>query len=180
MNILKISGKKWIVVSVLIMLLAFVGIGTAISYIMTETDPVENLLVPGSVSCEIVETFDGKVKTDVSVKNTGNTQAFIRAAVLVHWQSKTDTTEILARGPVEGVDYEIVYGDSGWTRELDGFWYYTKAVDPEESTSVLVKSVSQISESPEGYSLSVEIIASAIQSNPVSVVENEWGIKIDN
>ena len=176
MEILKKAKNKWVIISVCVLILAFVGTEAALSYLSDETPPVENTLVAGSVACEVQETFDGNVKSDVSVANIGNTSAYVRAALLVNWRSESDTVEILATRPRAGVDYDIVFGSTVWVEGSDGYWYYSEPVLPEKSTECFIERIAPIDEAPEGYSLSVEIIASAIQANPTSVVETEWGV----
>lgn len=179
MNILKKTSGKWIIISVSVMLLVLVGIGTAASLIHTQTEPLENTLTPGAVACEIQETFENNVKSDVAVKNTGNTTAYIRVAVVTSWQSESSNVEILSRAPQRDVDYEIVFGDPAWVWGEDGYWYYTEPVYPDDITPVFAEKITPLGEAPEGYSLSVEILAGAIQSMPASVVETEWGITVN-
>ena len=179
LNISNKTWNKWIFISLLLVLLLAVGTGTVLSYIMDEATPVENILKAGEVKCEVQETFDGNVKTDVSVKNIGNTEAYIRAAIILNWVSETDTTEILARQPKVGVDCEIIYGEESWFQGDDGYWYHSLPVLPEESTAVLIEKATLTSEAPEGYTLSLEIVASAIQSTPANVVKTEWQVALD-
>ena len=56
-----------------------------LAFLLSRTDPVVNSFQPSKVTCEINETFENGVKTDVSVKNTGNTTAYIRASIVVSW-----------------------------------------------------------------------------------------------
>lgn len=169
-----------IILSVFLGILFAIGTGTALSYIYKKTPTVENHLVPGIVACEVEFVLDGNAKKDVSVKNTGNTSEYIRAYIIVNWQSDTDTYEILSRPPKQSVDYEIVFGDALWKEGTDGFWYYTESIEPEENTATFIESITPIGTAPEGYSLSVEIIASAIQANPESVVADEWGVGVNS
>ena len=176
MNSLRKTRIKWIIFFAAVILVIFIGAGAALSYISAESEPVRNDLVAGKVSCEVVEVFDGSVKTDVAVKNTGNTSAYIRCDVIANWQSKTNSEEILARAPVEGVDFEIVAGSSVWVEGQDGYWYHSEPIEPDEMTEIFIEKISPVTEAPEGYELSVEIIASAIQANPASVVETSWNV----
>lgn len=165
-----------IVISLCLVLLVSVGTGAVLSYISYKTPPVENILEAGRVECIVQETFDGSEKTDVTIKNTGNTTAYIRAAVLISWQSESDETEILARVPKEGEDYEITYGDLLWMQGDDGYWYYASPVEPDSATRPLIERVAPLGDAPDGYALSVEILATAIQANPITVVKDEWGV----
>ncbi len=177
MNI-KSNKIKWIVLVTSLILLLSIGTGIALSYLMAEPPPVENVFEPGRVSCVVDQSFDGAVTSNVSVKNTGNTSAYIRAAIVITWQSNTGNSEIYARKPKEGVDFEIAYGDALWIKGVDGFWYYAEPIAPEANTNPLVTSITPLGEAPEGYAFSVEFLATAIQSTPGSVVEDEWGVTL--
>lgn len=64
---------------------------------------------------------------------------------------------------------------TGWEKAADGFWYYTSPVAPKAATDVLIQQCMQLrSAAPAGYTLSVEVIASAIQATPDNVVKDSW------
>lgn len=177
----RINGRtRWLIITVMLVLLLSVGTGVALSYLSDVTEPVENILEAGRVTCSVRETFNGSVKSDVKVKNTGNATAYIRAAVIATWQTVGSSSEIYAITPEEGVDYEIIWGDSSWILGDDGFWYHTLPVAPEEETRVLIYQLTPKGEAPDGYSLSVEIVATAIQANPTDAVANEWGATVNS
>ena len=181
-----INKKTVLITSVALLLL--VAVGTTLAYVFTKTDPVENRFDPSKVSCAVVEVVEkgdssentanvvqtGKSKTNVQIKNTGDTDAYIRAAVVVNWMSE-DGTKVWATKPVEGDDYTINLDlNNGWSPVGD-YYYYGSAVAPcthkdgdEHAgcmTSVLIRSCTSVpGRAPDGYYLSVEIVASAIQS----------------
>jgi hypothetical protein len=187
-----INKKSIIIASVMLLLLATVG--TTLAYIFTETKPVENTFNPSKVSCAVVEKgyepVSGEIqnisdiKSNVQIKNTGDTDAYIRVAVVVNWAS-ADGSCVWAQKPTDD-DYTITYNlSNGWFNGGDGFYYYSKAVSPGESTSVLIDEAKQLLAAPKGtdgtqYYLSIEIVASAIQSTPETVVENHWGVTVEN
>lgn len=189
----KYINKKSIIIAS-VMLLLLVAVGTTLAYIFTETNPVENTFEPSKVSCAVVEnggtpvtgsvTDTGNVKENVQIKNTGDTDAYIRVAVVVNWAS-ADGSCVWAQKPADD-DYTITYNlSNGWFNGGDGFYYYSKAVSPGESTSVLIDEAKQLLAAPKGtdgtqYYLSIEIVASAIQSTPETVVENHWGVTVEN
>ncbi len=189
----KYINKKSIIIAS-VMLLLLVTVGTTLAYIFTETTPVENTFKPSKASCAVVEnggtpvtgsvTDTGNVKENVQIKNTGDTDAYIRVAVVVNWAS-ADGSCVWAQKPADD-DYTITYNlSNGWFNGGDGFYYYSKAVSPGESTSVLIDEAKQLLAAPKGtdgtqYYLSIEIVASAIQSTPETVVENHWGVTVEN
>ena len=70
------------------------------------------------------ETFESGVKSDVTIRNTGNIDAYIRAAVIINFVS--DDGKVLAAAPQEGTDYVIVWSSHGWVKGSDGYWYHKK------------------------------------------------------
>lgn len=166
---------------VLLILAVVLAIGGTLAYIIANTEEVKNKFTPGEVSCEVVEQWEKpyKVKSDVKIKNTGNTAAYIRATYVVTWQKDGGTVN--AKQPVEGTDYTIEFTkDSGWEK-IGDYWYYTSPVAAGGETGVLIASckLAEGAAVPTGYHLSVEIIASAIQSEPKSVVAEKWGVTVD-
>ena len=187
-----INKKSIIIASVMLLLLATVG--TTLAYIFTETKPVENTFNPSKVSCAVVEnkgtpvtgsvTNTGDIKENVQIKNTGDTDAYIRVAVVVNWAS-ADGSCVWAQKPADN-DYEITYNlNCDWFDGGDGFYYYSKTISPEELTTILINEAKQLKSAPQTpdgiqYYLSIEIVASAIQSTPETVVEEQWGVTVEN
>ena len=50
-------------------------VGATISYLVTSTKPVTNTFKYAEVTCEVNESFSNGVKSDVTIKNTGNIDA---------------------------------------------------------------------------------------------------------
>jgi hypothetical protein len=177
-------------------LLLAVAVGTTLAFVFTKTNPVENTFTPSNVACAVVEDINDTEtskevvsgspqnieiakKSNVKIKNTGDTDAYIRVAVVVTW--KNANGNVYAFKPVEGADYEIdwAYDDdnpTAWEKGLDGFYYYTKSVPAvddtttngidETLTGILINSAKQLKAcATNGYYLSIEIVASAIQAN---------------
>lgn len=148
--------------------------GITLAYIFTNTAEVKNEFVPAEVSCEVVETFDGETKSDVTIKNTGKTDSYIRAAIVVTWMSE-DGTQVSATKPIAGTDYSVTFASgTAWEASADGFWYFKNPVAVGATTDVLIESCTCLVTPPEGFYLSVEIVASAIQASPTTVVTTNW------
>lgn len=186
-----INRKSVLITSVALLLL--VAVGTTLAYVFTKTDPLENKFNLSKVSCAVVENGNDSVssgnvpvssKKNVQIKNTGDTDAYIRVAVVVNWMS-TDGTKVWASKPVENTDYTIRYAENtGWEKGSDGYWYYTKPVPPTEGsnlTDILINEAKVLKPAPlDGYYLSIEIVASALQAKPASVVTSQWGVTVAN
>ena len=195
----KLINKKMILIASAV-LLAAVTVSVTLAVVFTKTEPVENVFDPSKVACAVVENGGepisgslvntGNSKDNVQIPNTGNTDAYIRVAVVVNWMSE-DGTRVWARKPVLDTDYTITYNlsDDGWFYGDDGYYYYRKSVShksPDNLTDVLITKAALIDgvTAPEGadgiqYYFSVEIVATAIQSAPSATVESSWGVEVD-
>lgn len=189
--------SKKIILFTSVALLLSVTVGTTVAYLITTSETVENAFIPSRVSCTVIEdggnpvagalVNTGSSKNNVQIKNTGDTDAYIRVAVVVNW-TNAEGTKIWAKKPVEDVDYEITYNlsDNGWVKGSDGFYYYSKVVSPtspNDLTSVLINNAGLKSgvTAPTGtdstkYYLSIEIIASAIQTTADAVTAWSSGV----
>ena len=168
------------IVAAILFLVSVASVG-AYAFLSSTADEITNRFVPAVVTCQVQENFAGGVKSDVAVKNTGNISAYIRVYVTVNWEkTEADNDTYMAETPVENVDYTLRASENGWVRGNDGFWYYTVAVLPEEVTQNVIDSVVLNVTPPEGCKLNVTVLASAIQAEPVSVVEEQWNVRIEN
>ena len=160
-----------------IVLIATVTAGGSLAYIFTKTDDVTNTFTPTEVTCFINETMENNVKKNVSVTNTGDTDAYIRVAIVATWQNGNG--QVAAQAAIENNDYEIDLNtgdvDDKWKKSGD-YWYYTVPVASGGVTDVLINSCRPVVAGPDGYTLHVEIIADAIQASPVDAVIEAWGV----
>lgn len=147
--------------------------GGTLAYLVANTDAVTNTFTPANTGIEIPEEFDGQVKNNVKVKNTGDIDVYVRAMIVVTWQKNG---EVYATAPVAGTDYTISIGsNTGWTKGADGYYYYTSALKPNVSTGNLIDTCQPVAgKAPEGYTLVVDVLAQAIQAEPDSVVTDVW------
>ena len=162
-----------------ILMLIGVAAGSTVAYLIDKTSNVQNTFEYGKVSCDIGETFNGTTKENVYVTNTGNVNAYIRATYVINWVDN-DGNIVASDLKAEGYDYELALNpDNRWLVGTDGYFYYPTPVEPGKMTAgsllnCTVKYPPDL-ESPE-YTLSVEILATAVQSEPASAVYNAWGV----
>ncbi|MGM9640420.1 MAG: hypothetical protein ACI3V3_03555 [Faecousia sp.] len=160
-----------LLVSVVALILGIVG-GT-VAYLVTNSGQVKNTFQPSRVACAVDETFANNVKSDVKIQNTGDTTAYIRAAVVVTWQDENGNVSAI---PVKASDYNINWTKENWVED-GGYYYYKAPVTPGESTKVLFTDCKPLVPAPvEGYTLCVEILADAVQSSPAQAVIDAWGV----
>lgn len=171
-------GKTLAVLLSVVLVIAMAA-GVTIAFLADSTNGVENTFTPSQVTVEVNETFDGKIKSDVSIKNTGNTTAYIRAAVVVTWQNANGV--VYGIEPVEDADYKLSLAGSGWFKGADGYYYHSVPVAAGANTGILIDEITAVHNNAPatGYFLSVEIIASGIQSVPASVVTDSWKVSLD-
>ena len=169
----RIRMNKLAILFIAVVMLIGAVVGSTVAFLVTETAPVENKFTYASISTGIVETFDGTTKSDVQVINNGDINAYVRATYVVNWLHKDGT---VAASVPEGYSYSLTENpDNTWTKGKDGYFYYLSPVAPGKSTagSLLTCTVTY-PENPE-YTLSVEILATAVQSTPANAVADAWG-----
>ena len=167
-------------------------VGSTAAWLVSKPAAVENDFVPGKVACKVLEDF-GKgsgtyVKSNVRVKNTGNTDAYIRVLLVFTW--KDDKGNIFSNKPQNDKDYQINMDNMNLTdwimQESDAgvYFYYKKPVKPGEETGKLIESLRQTAgvTGPENgkYKLSVDILADAVQADPPEAVADSWGVAVEN
>lgn len=161
---------KYALLLVCLHLAVIIAVTGTIAYLFTSTDPVTNTFKPVAPGTEIEETLENNVKKDVTVKNTGEVDSYIRARVIITWQNEKG--EVYPEMPASDY-YTISYG-SGWSLGADGYYYYTKSVSVNGSTTALIERVTPVKSCKDDtYTLHVEILSQAIQSTPVEAV-NAW------
>lgn len=169
------------IVAVSAILLGSVASIGVFAYLSSTGDELVNEFIPAVVTCQVQRQTENNAERNITVKNTGNINAYIRAYVTVNWEAvDTDTDSYLGKTPVDNTDYTIKMSENGWTLGADGFWYYSVSVMPEEITQNLVDEVVLVGEAPENYRLNVTVLASAIQAEPEMVVEEQWNVTVEN
>lgn len=167
------SGFRWkrsgILLAAVIVLLAG-AVGGTWAFLVAQSEPVQNNFTYAHVRCTIDEKFENGVKSDVKIQNTGDIPAYIRARIVVTWKDRSGNVSAV---PVKDTDYTITFNETDWTQQGD-YWYCNTAVDATKFTPVLITECKKTGTAPDGYNLSVEILADAIQSEPANAVTEAW------
>ena len=172
--------KKPVALVALLLLLCCTVAGT-LAYLVDSTDPVTNTFTPAHVSTAVKETFKDGVKSDVKIQNTGDIDAYIRAAVIINWASDKEVGVVSGTAPKEGTDYTIEWTMSNWIKVGD-YYYYTQKVAANGATEQLFTNCKLLDGAnvPDGYHLQVTILADGIQAEPVHVVADVWkDVRVD-
>ena len=170
-------AKKPLAALVALVLIIGAVVGGTLAYLAARTDAIVNTFNPAKVDITVEEDFNGSTKKDVKITNTGDTEVYIRATYVVTWKDAAEN--VYPEQPQQGVDYNIsVNLEQDWVY-YNGYYYYTAPVAPRASTGVLINLCTPVAErTPEGYTLSVNVLASAIQSVPAEAVGQAWGVSI--
>ena len=175
---MKRINKKVILLAVSLVLILSAAIGGTVAYLIDQTGSITNTFTPAKVTPEVKENFGNNVKEDVQIKNKGDIPAYIRVKVVVTW--KDALGNIYNTAPVLDKDYTwTIPANNDWAQS-GGFYYYTEPVPAGGSTSILLTDCQPVAgKAPEGYSLSVDIHAQAIQAEPTTAVTSAWGVQVD-
>lgn len=174
----RLRWKKQFVILAAVIVLILGVVGGTVAYLVASGGSEVNTFQYDTVTSEIIETMQNNEKSDVSVRNTGSTSAYIRAAIVVTWQDEAGN--VAPEVPVSGTDYTISYGSEWFIDFDDGYYYYPSVVASGAQTANLIESCKPLKEGPVGYTLHVEILADAIQGSPVDAVTEAWGVTVDS
>lgn len=152
------------------------AVGGTIAWIKADTTPVQNTFTYAKVTTEIEEEFDGSKKTNVNVKNTGDTEVYVRVKLVSY---RTDKA-----GNHIGGETTLPTFTPGqnWVLHTDGYYYYTLPVAPNGSrmpaTNLADEMTLEVYKDADGGYQSIDVVAEAIQSTPVNAMQEAWGVTI--
>lgn len=169
------SARRLMILAATVLILTFGTIAGTIAYITTQTEKVENTFVPAEISTEIDEEFDGTEKTEIVVKNSSDTDVYIRVK-LVSYRVDDSGNVIGGKAPIK--DFEL---NENWFED-NGIYYYKLPVAKDAATNDLLaegKSIvlSQYTDADGGKQV-IEVMAEAIQATPKDAVKTAWGESI--
>jgi hypothetical protein len=175
MNI-RIDMLKWLRRKKVVLTLVAAGVlltgiaGTTVAW-LTADSQLSNTFETAEVTCKINETFEDGVKSNVSIRNTGTMDAYIRAALIPVWKDGGSVAGIPASLTDCTIDWSSVYGTS-WVLGVDGYYYCTLPIQPGVDTPILIDECSALSSG--SYRLELQISAQAVQALPASCVTQTW------
>lgn len=176
----RIRMNKLAILFIAVVMLIGAVVGSTVAFLVTKTAPVENKFTYASVSCTVSESFNGTTKEKVQIQNTGTTDAYIRATYVVSWLNKDGSIAPVPQGTIpNGYTLSISENpDNAWTKGTDGYFYYLTPVAPGGLTdgSLVNCTVTYPQGVEPEYILSVEILATAVQSTPAKAVQEAWGV----
>ena len=166
----KRPGGRLAAMTVATVLLLALTVGGTVAWLTSKTNDITNTFTPSKVTCEVQESFDGKVKTNVNVKNTGDTTAFIRVK-LVSYRTN-DAGEHIGGTAEPSFNFR-----ANWVKYGD-YYYYTLPVAAGQTPATNLADRIELTETytdADGGHQSIDVIAEAIQSQPEAAVSEAWG-----
>lgn len=187
-------NKKAVVLVASAVLLVVVAVGGTFAWLISKPGMLNNSFTVGTVSVEVDEELDGNTKKNVTIKNTGSSDAYIRATVVYNWVNANGDM-LYGEPPYENIDYTVSYNTTDWIQGSDGYWYYKYKVASNASTKNLINTLKPTADKgPHGqydtdssewasalqFYLGVNIVGAGIQANPSTTVESEWGVTVNS
>lgn len=176
---MKYDRKKLSVGLLSLLVVLACAVSGTLAWISTTSGTVTNTFTPAKVTTEVDEKTNGGVKSDVKITNTGDVDAYIRAAVVINLVNDAEKVT-----PATTEHYTIVWSqNTGWTKDGD-YYYYADPVESKGTTGKLIDECKPTENIPEGWHLQVTIIAEGIQADgmdtsvPPSIpaVESAWKV----
>ena len=176
-------NRSFVVLAALLVLVLGI-VGTTLAWLTDKTKDLTNTFEYAKVSCQVLEDVNSNEtqKTNVRIQNTGNTEAYIRATYVVPYRDNTGSIlyETLSNGRWK-VDLSDIINKESWVKGEDGYWYCKTPVAPGAETPKLFNApingngtFLNDGRSNEQAITYVEILATAIQSQPVNAVNEAW------
>ena len=170
-------NKRAVALLISLALLATAVVGTTVAFIFASSGSVNNTFTPSRVACEVVD----KTNHTYTVKNTGDTVAYIRVAVMV--DLKNSDGNLVAQAP----EFTVSMGTSGaskWFLGADGYYYFSDVVPPEADGAsgqevIPVDLTVNVTSATGDYVLSVQVVASAIQATADAVAEWSNAVQVN-
>jgi len=170
-TILKLLQEKKLLFPLIAGLVLIMAAGSTFAWLSTGSGDISNTFDAAEVTCQITETFEDGVKSDVSITNTGEMDAYIRAALIPVWKNSGTVTGTPATLSDLTIDWSDGYG-TAWVLGHDGYYYCTVSVPPGASTPMLIDECTAGAGCD--YHMELQIAAQAVQALPVSAVTGIW------
>ena len=162
-------------------------VGLTLAFMFKKAEKI-NRFIPAEVACAVREKTDGSEvtgiaavgseKSDIRVENTGNVKEFIRLRLVSYY--------VDLNGDIAGTaasQYPNLTLKNGWIAGANRTYYYPYPVEPGSLTGILCEPFTlgqaQLENGTMVYQV-MEVIAEAVQAEPISAVQETWGVTVTN
>lgn len=167
------TGRLTAMVIATALLLALAISGT-VAWLTTKGAPITNTFNPSKVACEVTESFNGTVKSNVNVMNTGDIDAYIRVKLVTY---RTNKQGQHIGGTATLPNFTL---GANWVKFGDYYYYTLPVAAGKMPATNLTDSMTLTAEytDADGGHQSIDVMAEAIQSVPAKAVGEAWGVTI--
>lgn len=174
-----------LIVPICLLLMCIVGV--TLAFLITNTDDVQNTFTASETGITVVEEFDGTVKKDVKVQNTGDIDVYVRVILVHNWYRTYEDGQVSSEVIAGKSNWEVtndnkdngaaIFNTDDWFYcEADGYYYYKSKLAPGNETADLINSIKLLKDDADGTHQGLEIIAEAIQADGKSLSETTGGL----
>lgn len=164
------AARKGITASIALILIICLAVGGTVAFLISQTDPIKNIFNPANVDITVDETFENNVKSRIEVKNTGDTDAYIRVNLVTYMQDNEGNPT------AEKAPALIFTLNDAWVK-IGDYYYHKAPVAEKELTADLLADGSTIELAPNQV---VYVLAEGIQSLPTTAVTDAWNVTVGN
>ena len=162
------KNKKHMILAFALVLIVGLAVGGTVAYVAAHSETFTNVFKPVPLDGEIEEEVEDAQKTSVKVKNTGESTAYVRLAIV---SNKLDADDSI----VGAASPTITPTEEYWFKASDGYYYCRKPVEPNESTDEFLSARIDLT------GIQVTVMAELIQAEPTTAVTEAWSaVKVDN
>lgn len=165
------GAKKLSAAAIAIILVVVMAIGGTVALLMDSTNSVTNKFAPASSGIKIEEELKENYKTEIAVKNTGDTGTYIRVSLVANYYDENGNITGGAAVP------NFTLNSEKWFLGNDGYYYYKQPVAAGDVTDNLLASESKMQLED---NMQVTVLAQSIQASPTSVVHDKWGVTVNS
>lgn len=165
------GAKKLSAAAIAIILVVVMAIGGTVALLMDSTDSVTNKFVPASSGITIEEKVKENCKTEITVKNTGDTGVYVRVSLVANYYDENGNITGGAAVP------DFTLNSDKWFVGNDGYYYNKQPVAADDVTDNLLASGSNMQLKD---NMQVTVLAQSIQASPTSVVHDKWGVTVNS
>ena len=175
---MKIKRITTVVTVLLLVALA----GTVVAYMVHRTASKQNVFHFANISHQVNISGSGKIRTSLTVENTGEMDVYVRVRFVSNW---VNGTNLMAK-PSE-IPVVTNLDTNNWIYDATNYTYYYKhklKADGDDETPNLLENGGTITPitlnvSSEGYNQTFEVVSEAIQAEPDDAVIEAWGATVD-
>lgn len=177
MSKFKSASKKKVSAIIAVAIILNVTLIGSIAYLIDKTEEIVNIFNPGTVTTDVEEEFENNIKSSIKVKNTGNTESYVRVALVAYRVEVDADGNVVKRigGNADVPSFELA---ANWVKYGDHY-YYTLPVPAGGEVELLASPITlQSYDDADGGVQAIDVMASGIQANPAKAVNESWGVVI--